>query len=136
MKKFLILVPLFLSSFTLVGAGVKAQWTPNQLATTQKVCIMAALQANPKATSGQASYFCKCALDEAATKWAYADFTNNEEQYTQQLGNEGTISRCTRAAFQINPGLHKVEPGLNQMRQVLEPLGQALLNKPGVVLRK
>lgn len=144
MRKFLILVSLALSPTLLGAAANRVQWTPNQLAATQKVCVMSALEANPKATNAQATYFCKCALDEASTKWAYTDFVNNEEKYTQQLGNEGVISRCARATFQIVPeSKPKVNPGiaqlhkpnnLNSLNSLMESLGKTWLNRPtGIV---
>ncbi len=127
MQKKLALGLLFLASTTLLGATTQTKWTSSQIASAQKVCVSAALQANPKATSKQANYYCKCALDDAATKWVYSDFVTNEEEYTQQLGREGMIAKCTQEALQI-----KVSPGeLNQnqqIKQVLESAGQDLLN--------
>lgn len=132
------LISLSLTSITLLGVTVKPvqniQWTPNQLAATEKACVMSALEANPKATNAQAVYFCKCTIEEAATKWAYADFARNEEQYTQQLGNEGVIGRCAKATFQLNPeSKPKVEPGiaqLNNLNNLVESLGKTWLNRP------
>jgi hypothetical protein len=150
--KVLPLISLSLASITLLGVTVKPvqkiQWTPNQLAATQRACVTSALEANPKATNAQATYFCKCALAETATKWSYSDFARNEEQYTQQLGNEGVIARCARATFQltpeskpkVEPGIAKLNPGIaqvnkqNNLSNLMEPLGKTWLNRPGGIV--
>ncbi|WP_019503051.1 hypothetical protein [Pseudanabaena sp. PCC 6802] len=143
MRKFLILVSLTLSPTLLGAAAKRVQWTPNQLAATQKVCVLSALEANPKATNEQATYFCKCALDEASTKWTYTDFVKNEEKYAQQLGNEGVIGRCARATFQIVPeSKPKVDSGiaqlnksnnLNNLNNLMESLGKTWVNRPSEI---
>jgi hypothetical protein len=126
-RKIILGLLLALASIPLVGATAQSKWTSSQVESALKVCVNAALQANPKVASQQADYYCKCTLYGAATKWAYSDFVTKEEEYAKQMLEEGAIAKCTQEALQI-----KASPSeLNQnqrIQQVLESGGQDLLN--------
>jgi hypothetical protein len=127
MQKKLVLGLLFLASLPLIGATDHPKWNSAQIDSALKVCINAAVQANPKATNKQAEYYCKCTLYGAATKWTYTDFVTNEEEYTKQLVREGAIAKCTQEALQIKPSPSDLNQN-QQIKQVLESGGQDLLN--------
>jgi hypothetical protein len=127
MQKKLLLGLLFLASLPLLGGTDQPKWTSAQIDSALKICTSAALQANPKATSKQAEYYCKCTLYGAATKWAYSDFVTNEEEYTKQLAREGAIAKCTQEALQIKASPSELNQN-QQIKQVLESGGQDLLN--------
>jgi MarR-like DNA-binding transcriptional regulator SgrR of sgrS sRNA len=127
MQKKLVLSLLFLASLPLLGATLQSKWTAAQVDSALKVCTSAALQTNPKVTSKQADYYCKCTLYGAATKWAYSDFVTKEEEYTKQMLEEGAIAKCTQEALQIKASPSELNQN-QQIKQVLESGGQDLLN--------